>query len=225
MWSFLRYPVTLLFILTFTSLSAQDIIIRTNGAQISAKVIEITDDSVKYKIKTMPGNPVFSLARSEVKMIEYWNGKRVYQHGDYSNMSEEGTSTVITGAESTVQKVTIEGIQFHIERLFTEYHLMLDYTLHPDSNFIASKGKIEFDFENSKDNFFVKNYPTGEKTSFAKFLFNETGENKKYSRLCNKLLVGMIIFYEDSVSRIVFDQEQAINIKEMFSGKEMQNKP
>ena len=225
MWLFLRYPVILLFILTFTSLSAQDIIVRTNGAQISVKVIEITDDSVKYKIKTTPGNPVFSLARSEVKMIEYWNGKRVYQHGDYSNMSEEDPSTVITGAESAVQKVTIEGIEFHIERLFTEYHLMLDYNYYPDSNFIASKGKIEFEFENRKDNFFVKYFPTGEKTSFAKFLFNETGENKKYSKLSNKLLVGIIIYYEDSVSQLVFDEEQAIKIREMFSGKDMQYKP
>ena len=62
MWSFLQYSVTLLFILNWTFMSAQDIILRTNGAQISANVIEVTEDSVKYKSTDMPGNPLFSLA-------------------------------------------------------------------------------------------------------------------------------------------------------------------
>lgn len=225
MWSFLRYPIALLFILNLTYLSAQVIIVRTNGARISAKVIEITNDSVRYKIKTMPDNPEFSIAKNEVKFIEYWNGKKDYFQGSYVNISEQDSSTIITGVEIAEQIVIVDGIQFHIERLFTEYHLLIDYTYHPDSNFIASKGKIEFDFENSKDNFFVKYFPTAEKTSFAKFHFNETGENKKYSKLSNKLLIGMIIFYEDSVSQLVFDEEQAIKLKEMFSGKDTKYKP
>ena len=222
---FLRYIATLLLILSLIKLSAQDIIVRTNGAQISAKVVEITVDSVFYKNKSVSGNMLFSLSRNEVKLIEYWNGKKDYLQGSYVNMSEQDSATVITGVKTKEQNVVIAGIQFHIERLFTEYHLMLDYTDHPDTNFIASKGKIEFDFENSKNNFFVKYFPTGEKTTFTKFLFNETGENKRYDKLSNNLLIGMIIFYEDSVSRLLFDEEESLEIKEMFSGKDIKYEP
>ena len=222
---FLRYIATLILILNLSNLFAQDIIIKTNGAHVSAKVVRISDDSVFYKNKSVSGNLLFSVARNEVKLIEYWNGKKDYLQGSYVNMSEQDSTTVITGIKSKEQNVVIAGIHFHIERLFTEYHLMLDYTYHPDTNFIASKGKIEFDFENSKNNFFVKYFPTGDKTSFAKFLFNETEENKRYDRLSNNLLVGMNLYYEDSVSHLVFDEEESMEIKEMFSGKDIKYEP
>ena len=220
-----RPLLTVFFLLAITVVVGQDIIVRTNGAQLSVKVVEITEDSVYYKNKAASGNLLFSLSRNDVKVIEYWNGKKDYLQGSYSNKSMEDSSTLVTGIKSKEQNVSLYGIQFRLDRLFTEYHLQMNYTYHPDTNFIASKGKIEFVFENSRDNFFVKYFPTGEKTTFVKFQFNETGKNKRFDKLTNDLLLGMIIYYDDSVSELSFDEEQASELKELFSGKDIRYEP
>ena len=221
----IRYVLTVFLFAGFLELAGQDIIIRTNGAQINAKVIEVTADSVLYKNKNMEGNPVFSIPRSDVKVIEYWSGKKDYLQGSYANISGRDSSSVITGVKSKKSEVLVEGIAFHVERLFTEYHLILDYTHHPDTNFTATKGKIEFDFAEFRNNFFVRYFPTGVKTAFAKFVISEEGENKRYGQLSNKLLNGMVIYYDDSVSMLVLDSISAQEMREMFSGKDIRYEP
>ena len=178
-----------------------------------------------FKNKKLDGNPVFSMPVSEVRLIEYWNGKKDYLEGSYANYSDSDTATEITGVEALDSKVYVAGIAFHIERLFTEYHLIMDYTKHPDSNFKASKGKIEFEFERPKINFFVKYFPTGEKTVFSKFHFDETGENKKYAKLANEPLTTLVIYYDDSVSTILLEPRESERLNEMFSGKDIRYKP
>ena len=204
--------------------ATQDIIVKNNGAQINAKVLEITADSVIFKNRNVDGSPVFSLPREEVKLVEYWNGDKEYFQGSYSNISETDTA-VITGVRSDKNEVVVAGISFHVERLFTEYHLILDYSDHPDTNFIINKGKIEFEFRVSRENFFTRYYPTGEKTAFAKFVFSDEGENKRFGRLSNNLLEGLAIYYDDSVSQIRLDSLQSREMREMFAGKDIRYRP
>lgn len=58
------------------NLFAQDIITKTNGEEIKAKVTEITKEDVKYKRFENPDGPLFILGRHEVFMIKYENGTR-----------------------------------------------------------------------------------------------------------------------------------------------------
>lgn len=56
--------------------NAQDIITKTNGDELKAKVTEITKDEIKYKRFDNPEGPVFILNRNEVFMIKYENGTK-----------------------------------------------------------------------------------------------------------------------------------------------------
>lgn len=55
---------------------AQDIIVKTNGDQIKSKVLEITDNTIKYKAYDFLNGPTRDIDKSEVFMIIYSNGKR-----------------------------------------------------------------------------------------------------------------------------------------------------
>lgn len=60
----------------FNVINAQDIIIQTNGDEIKAKVLEISDVIIKYhKYENLTG-PVYSINKSEVFMIKYENGTK-----------------------------------------------------------------------------------------------------------------------------------------------------
>ncbi|GIV27953.1 MAG: hypothetical protein KatS3mg027_1767 [Bacteroidia bacterium] len=64
------------YVLVFTStIIAQDMIFKTNGEVIEGKVVEITDLLVKYKKINIPGNVIYSIAKSNVSKIVYANGK------------------------------------------------------------------------------------------------------------------------------------------------------
>ncbi|WP_259016642.1 porin family protein [Emticicia fluvialis] len=59
-------------------LTAQDLIIKKNKTETKAKVIEITDDYVKYRDWDNLSGPIYNLARNKVFMIVYQNGKREF---------------------------------------------------------------------------------------------------------------------------------------------------
>lgn len=60
-------------LLAFLNAFSQDVIIKKNGEEITAKVIEITDESVKYK--KWDDSPVYSLDKAQVFKIKYENGQ------------------------------------------------------------------------------------------------------------------------------------------------------
>jgi hypothetical protein len=55
---------------------AQDIIIRTDKTELKVKVIELTDDKIKYKKWEMQDGPIYNISRADVFMIIYENGER-----------------------------------------------------------------------------------------------------------------------------------------------------
>ena len=198
---------------------AQDIIVRTHGARIEAKILEISKDSVKFKNYNTPGSTIFYLSKSEVKFIEYNNSKIEYFEGSYKNSSKMNTSGFVTNFETNEHIVEIRGIGFSVENLFTENHLIMDFTDHPDTNFYAVKGKMEFVFESKKYNFFIRLYPSGEKTMFSKFEFTGIGENKRYNYLSEQILTDLVLYLNDSVSSIKLNEEQSDQMRVLFSGK------
>ena len=65
-----------LIIMSNSLLFAQDVIIKRNGDEISSKILEITDKSVKYKEFDFQNGPIRNIDVSDVFMIIYENGKR-----------------------------------------------------------------------------------------------------------------------------------------------------
>ena len=55
---------------------SQDVIIKRNGTEIQTKIIQITDDFIKYKDYSFLDGPLRSLYISEVFMVVYENGQR-----------------------------------------------------------------------------------------------------------------------------------------------------
>ncbi|MGJ8666591.1 MAG: hypothetical protein ACSHW7_09515 [Patiriisocius sp.] len=68
----------LFFICGITAIRAQDTIIKTNQEEIEAKVIEITDSTIKYKIWLRQEGPIYNINKDEVFMILYASGDKEY---------------------------------------------------------------------------------------------------------------------------------------------------
>lgn len=60
------------------NLLAQDIIFKNDKTEIKTKVIEITNDVVKYREWDNQSGPIYNIQKSQVFMITYQNGKREY---------------------------------------------------------------------------------------------------------------------------------------------------
>lgn len=91
----------LLFILSlsFSSISAQDVIINNTGDEIQAKVLEITSSEIKYKRYDNLDGPTITIAKSEVLLIKYENGsKDVFQ-----NQADGNSSTSIQTAKEDLR--------------------------------------------------------------------------------------------------------------------------
>jgi len=56
--------------------NAQDVILKKDGSEIKAKVLEITDQQIKYKEFDFQSGPIRNINISEVFMITYENGRK-----------------------------------------------------------------------------------------------------------------------------------------------------
>ena len=72
---FLLLSIFGMFISNFFS---QDIIYTKSQTKIKAKVLEITTDAIKYKEYDFIDGPTRNIAKSNVFMIEYSNGKKEF---------------------------------------------------------------------------------------------------------------------------------------------------
>ncbi|WP_242927376.1 hypothetical protein [Pontibacter vulgaris] len=64
------------------SIQAQDIIIKTDQSEIKSTVLEISDETIKYKQFDFQNGPVYNIKRSEVNKIVYANGKEEVYSGE-----------------------------------------------------------------------------------------------------------------------------------------------
>lgn len=74
--------------------SAQDIIVKTDQTEIKAKVLEIEESKIKYKLFDHQDGPTYNIAKKEVFMIIYKSGKR----------ETFGTSNAATAVATAVAK-------------------------------------------------------------------------------------------------------------------------
>jgi uncharacterized protein (TIGR02145 family) len=95
-------------LLTFTllmglNLFAQDLIIKKDQTEVKAKVIELTDELIKYNKYEMLDGPIYSIKKSEVFMIVYKDGTKEY----ISNKATNLEANVINGNNVAIPSVTI----------------------------------------------------------------------------------------------------------------------
>ena len=68
--------ILLTFVLSSVSVFAQDVILKNDGSEIRAKVLEITDQQIKYNDFDLKNGPTRTINISDVFMITYQNGKK-----------------------------------------------------------------------------------------------------------------------------------------------------
>jgi len=67
-------------------LNAQDSILKVNGEKISAKVLEVGTDNVKYRKFSNMDGPLYTIAKDEIKEI-------IFENGDKESFSNSLTKT------------------------------------------------------------------------------------------------------------------------------------
>jgi hypothetical protein len=73
---------------------AQDVIVTKEAEKISAKVIEVSDDNIRYKKSSNPDGPTYSMRLSRVSYIRYANGSMDWfsatnQSGEEEDVTDE----------------------------------------------------------------------------------------------------------------------------------------
>lgn len=85
-----KITFSLFAILTSIFCFSQDVITKSDGEEVKAKVLEVTQAEIKYKKFDNPNGPTFTILKKEVFMIRYENGsKDVFNSEKESKTSNE----------------------------------------------------------------------------------------------------------------------------------------
>ena len=98
--SYIHGATILCFILILFAVhvKAQDVITKNDKTEIKVKVIEITEDVIKYRDWSNPSGPIYNISKSKVFMITYQGGKREFvnnniENGNVANMTNNSLAT------------------------------------------------------------------------------------------------------------------------------------
>lgn len=102
---FTRSYIVLLLLLITSAGFAQDLIIKKDGSEISAKVVEVEDLKIKYRrFDQGTTGPIYSIAKADVFMIRYEDGtKDVFRAAQPNTTSPTQTPAPATVVETPVQ--------------------------------------------------------------------------------------------------------------------------
>jgi hypothetical protein len=64
-----------MFLMLACFLQAQDMIVKKDGSIIKAKIIEVSDESIKYKKADNPDGPTYTALKSNLTSVNYANGE------------------------------------------------------------------------------------------------------------------------------------------------------
>ena len=70
-----KWLVSVLLVFIALQLEAQDIVILKDGRSVTAKVMEIDDNAVKYRLYDEPDGVVYNISKSEIREIRYESGR------------------------------------------------------------------------------------------------------------------------------------------------------
>jgi|GEM_PF-3050298 len=80
---------TLVFLTVYSICFSQDLLILRDGTDISAKILEISSDEIKYKKASNPDGPTYTMDKEFVFMIKYANGDKDVFNAEKANPSTE----------------------------------------------------------------------------------------------------------------------------------------
>ncbi|MBK7666442.1 MAG: hypothetical protein IPJ32_03295 [Sphingobacteriaceae bacterium] len=70
----MKYIIVVLFLISGAKLFSQDQLFKKDNSKQDVKVLEVTPDEVKYKLKSNPEGPLYIIKKSDVALIIYENG-------------------------------------------------------------------------------------------------------------------------------------------------------
>ncbi|MBI2723131.1 MAG: hypothetical protein HYX39_13235 [Bacteroidetes bacterium] len=70
-----KYSLLIVFTFLTTWISAQDMIVKKDGAIVKAKITEVGEESIKYKKSDNPDGPTYSISKDNITSINYANGE------------------------------------------------------------------------------------------------------------------------------------------------------
>jgi len=82
-------------IFTYLFVNAQDIIYKTDGTEIKAKIIEVNINDIKYKKYENPEGPLYTVNKSELFKIKFENGTQEVFNKSSSNSSNKKNSETV----------------------------------------------------------------------------------------------------------------------------------
>ncbi len=90
----------IVFVLISLICKSQDIIVKTSGDEIRAKVTDIEIETVKFKMSDNINGPTYTLPKSDVFMIKYENGtKNVFGN---NAVAVQNAQTVVSGSSTGI---------------------------------------------------------------------------------------------------------------------------
>lgn len=132
---------TILFLLACFSITAQDLIQKNNGEEISCKVIEITPELVKFKKTAITDSPIYSMYKSDVHMITFSDGyKEIFEHSNEDNPDAESNFFIDNRDSTKYQTVKIGKQVWFAENLSYETENSWCYKNKP--NFCEKFGRL-----------------------------------------------------------------------------------
>ncbi len=133
------------FMLSFGTIAiAQDKIVKKDGAEIECKVIEITDELIKYrKLDNLEG-PLYSLKKSDITVIQYENGTLdVFNEQERIPETWDESDTI-----PIVEPVQLQGprlgVIFVEDEIFTNVGWQEEYIFFSSKNGFATVGEMIF---------------------------------------------------------------------------------
>lgn len=79
----------ILFLLIYTAVYSQDVIIKKNNEEIKCKITEIEINTIKYKMTNVPDGPIVTIRKRDVRKIIYENGEEVLLLPDEMDVNQE----------------------------------------------------------------------------------------------------------------------------------------
>ncbi len=112
--------ITMIALFFTMNANSQDLIIKKNGDEIKAKVLEVALTIIKYKKFENINGPTFEILKSEIFMIKYENGTK-----DVFNQITESTNTNLHNSGTIINNTNIKelkNVNDNKKLLFTEAH-------------------------------------------------------------------------------------------------------
>ena len=106
---------------------AQDLIVKKNGEEVNAKIIEVGTKEVKYKNSTNIEGPTYTIDKSEIVFVKYKNGeKEIFENSSVVKINSNPSEYLSIGSgfyrgDTKISKKEFKQILATNEKAFREY--------------------------------------------------------------------------------------------------------